>query len=74
MHLNLEKLAESQAPGQGEIAQVYLQFKDDEELQEMTNIEMVENLKRIYDIYVQQKMKKSDFFPCYHGHGNMKRS
>ena len=74
MQLNLKKLAESPGPGQGEIAQVYLQFKDDQELQEMKNIETVQNLKRIYDIYVQQKMKNSDFFPCYHGHGNMKRS
>ena len=60
MQLNLEKLAESLAPGQGEklieIAQLHLQSKDDQELQETTNIEMVQTLKRIYDIYVQQQM------------------
>ena len=58
MQLNLEKLAESLAPGQGEklieIAQLHLKSKDDQELQETTNIEMVQTLKRIYDIYVQQ--------------------
>ena len=51
MRLNLEKLAESLAPGQGdkliEIAQLHLQSKDDQELQETTNIEMVQNFKRI---------------------------
>ena len=51
MHLNLEKLAESLAPGQGdkliEIAQLHLQSKVDQELQKTANIEIVQNLKRI---------------------------
>ena len=46
MHLNLEKLAESLVLGQSEklieIAQLHLQSKDDQGLQEKTNIEMVQ--------------------------------
>ena len=57
---NLEKLAETLAPGQGEqlieTAQVRSHTKDDQQLQEKINNEMVQSLKQVYDLYVKQKM------------------
>ena len=60
MHMNLEEQAESLASDQGvkliEMAQLHLQSKDDHQLQQTTNNEMVQSLKQISDGYVQQKM------------------
>ena len=58
--INLEKLADTLAPGQGEqliqMAQTHSHIKDDQASQQAMNNEMIQNLKRIYDLYVKQKM------------------
>ena len=59
-YINLEKLAETLAPGQGEqlieTAQLRSHTEDDQQLQDKINNEMVQSLKQIYDLYVKQKM------------------
>ena len=58
--INLEKLTDTLAPGQGEqliqMAQAHSHTKDDQASQQAMNNEMIQNLKRIYDLYVKQKM------------------
>lgn len=56
----VERLAETLAPGQGEdllrMAQLDPHAVDDEALNQTIDNEMVQNLKQIYNLYVEQKM------------------
>ena len=55
--MNLEKLADALAPGQGqeliEIAQLRSQAREEQHSQLSISNEMVQSIKQVYDIYVK---------------------
>lgn len=58
--MNLEKLAETLMPGQGQeliqTAQLQSQAREEEQFQLSISNEMIQTLKQVYDIYAKQKM------------------
>ena len=64
--VNLEKLADTLAPGQDEqliqMAQVHSHTKDGQESQQVMSNEMIQNLKQTHDLYVKQKMLSDEQF------------
>ena len=59
-NIDLEKLAETLTPGQGqeliEIAQLQSQAREKQKFEQSITNEMVQSLKQVYDMYVKQKM------------------
>jgi hypothetical protein len=60
----LDKVAQTIAPGQSEklvnISERKLRSKNTQDSDQMMNDEIVQNLKRLYDVYVQQKTPFTD--------------
>jgi hypothetical protein len=59
-NIDLEKLAETLTPGQGqeliEIAQLQSQAREKQKFEQSITNEIVQSLKLVYDMYVKQKM------------------